>query len=160
MAFVFDEYAVFSWRKIHLFNRLKHLSMVLQKRKTIVMIGLVSCISIALFAFRNSEVQPRWKNLKVLPASISHDSLDMLMDDYKAALNIKCSYCHAPSKDNPRRMDMASDANPKKDIARTMIRMTMELNQKYISTVPHSDTAKLVVVTCNTCHRGQAIPSK
>jgi aerobic-type carbon monoxide dehydrogenase small subunit (CoxS/CutS family) len=75
--------------------------------------------------------QRKFKNLKVLPANIPYDSLDHVMDQFKADLGVKCSYCHAPSKDNSRKMDMASDANPKKDICRDMMRMTGEMNQKY-----------------------------
>jgi hypothetical protein len=55
-------------------------------------------------------------------------------------------------------MDMPSDANPMKDIARQMIKMTDEMNKKYIATIPHADTVKVQNVTCNTCHRGQAKP--
>jgi Photosynthetic reaction centre cytochrome C subunit len=102
--------------------------------------------------------QPQWKNLKVLPQNITHDSLDALMDDYKYSLGVRCNYCHAPAKDNPRRMDMASDANAKKEITRTMIKMTNEINQKYVANISHADTTKLQVVTCYTCHRGKPKP--
>jgi len=121
---------------------------------------IVLFLTIGFCSFRIPTLrQPGWKNLKVLPATITHDSLDHLMDDYKYALGVRCNYCHATSKSNPRRMDMASDDNPKKEITRSMMRMTMEMNQKYISTLPHADTVKVLPVTCNTCHRGQAIPA-
>ena len=56
------------------------------------------------------------------------------MDQFKVDLGVKCNYCHAPSKENPKKLDMASDANPKKDISRDMMRMTAEMNKKYIVT--------------------------
>jgi len=40
-----------------------------------------------------------------------------------------------------------------------MMRMTNEMNQKYIANIPHSDTAKVQLVTCATCHRGQPKPA-
>ncbi len=118
----------------------------------------IVCISVAANYPDNPNQQKR--NLKVLPGNISHDSLDHLMDEYKFALSVKCNYCHAPSKTDPRKRDMASDDNPLKDVARKMITMTNELNEKYIHTLSHIpvDTASVQMVTCNTCHRGQARP--
>lgn len=129
------------------------------KRKISVTLLLLCLVAAGISAFRPTDKQPRKRNLKVLPENISHDSLDHLMDAYKVDLGVKCGYCHAQSKDNPRRMDASSDDNPKKDIARNMIRMTNEMNQKYISLLPHSDTGAVAVVTCNTCHRGEAKPT-
>jgi hypothetical protein len=129
------------------------------KRKLIVSILLTGCVAVASLAFTPKDVQPRKRNLKVLPENISHDSLDHIMDGFKLSLGVKCNYCHAPSKDNPRKLDMASDDNPKKDIARDMMRMNYEINQKYVSLIPHPDTATETMVTCNTCHRGESKPS-
>ena len=55
-------------------------------------------------------------------------------------------------------LDYASDADPMKENARRMMRMTIELNKNYF----YFDTAVrpeyLNVVTCKTCHRGEAFP--
>jgi hypothetical protein len=82
------------------------------------------------------------------------------MDFYKHSLNVRCGFCHAGSKTNPKKLDMASDENPIKDIARKMILMTNEMNDKYIHSIVHpsSDSTALQIVTCNTCHRGQSKP--
>jgi hypothetical protein len=50
------------------------------------------------------------KNLKVLPKNISKEKLDTIMDGFKDALGVKCGHCHAAQKDNPRKLDFASDA--------------------------------------------------
>ena len=93
------------------------------------------------------------KNLKVLPKDISHDSLEYLMRSYNASLNVKCGYCHVKGSKE-------SDANPLKDVTRKMIVMTDEMNAKYLKTIVHppTDTTAMQLVTCNTCHRGQAKP--
>ncbi len=130
------------------------------KRKFFVTLFLVVFGTVGILSFQTiQQPQPRkLQNIKVLPADWTYQQVDHLMDQYKADMGVKCNYCHAPSKDNPRKMDMASDENPKKDISRDMIRMTVELNQKYISLIPHADTVKVQAVTCNTCHRGAAKP--
>jgi hypothetical protein len=127
----------------------------------LVLSGFILLAAFSIVSFRPVtpvQQQQKFKNLKVLPADITFDSLDHIMDRFKVDLGVKCGYCHAPSKDNPRRMDMASDANPKKDICRDMMRMTSEMNKKYISAIPHADTVTVQQVTCNTCHRGQPKP--
>lgn len=128
------------------------------KRKTIITSTLIISSTIVMFAFTPAQQQQGLKNIKTLPSTMTYHEVDSLMDEYKVALGVKCNYCHAPQKDNPRRMDPASDENPRKEIARSMIRMTMEMNKKYISLLPHSDTNKVQLVTCNTCHRGVPVP--
>lgn len=123
---------------------------------TLVLLG-----SVVIFSFNVAE-QPepkKLKNLKVFPSTATYREVDHAMDQFKVDLGVKCNYCHAPSKNNPKKLDMASDENPKKDISREMMRMTAELNNKYISKIPHADTAKVQMVTCNTCHRGSAKPT-
>jgi len=127
------------------------------KRKIFVFAVIILVFAAGIISF-TSPVQPRYKNLKVLPQDISHDSIEHVMDGFKAALGVKCGFCHAPSKTAQGKMDPASDDNPRKNIARTMMRMTNEMNEKYISLIPQTDTAKLQVITCYTCHRGKGKP--
>ena len=130
------------------------------RKKTIIALSMIAMVVVSVAANHPEKNQQQKRNLKVLPANISHDSLDHLMDTYKFAMNVKCGYCHAPSKTDPKKRDMASDDNPMKDVARKMITMTNELNEKYIHTLKHlpTDSAAVQMVTCNTCHRGQARP--
>ena len=91
-------------------------------------------------------------NLKVLPKDIARPALTTLMRGYTAALGVQCNHCHV--EDMAAR---ASDDNAKKDIARKMIQMTMDLNKQLdaMGTPAAADAPK---VTCFTCHRGAIKP--
>jgi len=121
-----------------------------QKNKVFVgaMMALLLVVSVAAIS---PNTPP--KNLKVLPKNISNDSLEHLMRFYNVSLKVKCGYCHVKG-------NKASDDNPLKDVTRKMILMTDEMNAKYLQTIVHqpSDTTALQIVTCNTCHRGEAKP--
>jgi hypothetical protein len=79
------------------------------------------------------------KNLKVLPT----EGLQPAMAAYRAGLGVMCTYCHVQG-------DFASDENPKKNIARAMIRMANDINSKFPDGKAH--------VSCYTCHRGETEP--
>ncbi len=121
-----------------------------QRNKVFVgaMMALLVIVSVAAIS---PNTPP--KNLKVLPKDISHDSLEYLMKFYNVSLKVKCGYCHVKGSKE-------SDANPLKDVTRKMIVMTDEMNSKYLKTITHqpNDTTALQLVTCNTCHRGEAKP--
>lgn len=104
------------------------------------------------------HTMPKPTNLQVLPKDISGPDLIALMRGYTQALGVECGFCHAsnPQTGHP---DFASDTNPEKTIARTMIAMTSEINAKYLSTVKDPDaTPADKTVTCGTCHRGRSMP--
>jgi hypothetical protein len=97
------------------------------------------------------------KNLKVLPENAD---LRKVMREFTAALGVECSYCHAPADPVTHRADRASDANPMKEQARVMIRMTDDLNSKYLpllAKTPGHDEDK-AAIGCGTCHRGEKHP--
>jgi hypothetical protein len=103
-----------------------------------------------------SEVShPRPKNLKVLPKDISGDDLDKLMHQYEQYLGVPCGFCH---EENPqtKEFDYASDENPMKETARIMIRMSIDINTKYLARV--GDRRYAEPLTCGNCHQGQVIP--
>jgi cytochrome c5 len=128
--------------------------------KFITLSAIVLTVAILSQSFKTASQRPekKLKNIKAFPSSMTYEQVDHEMDKFKAALNVKCNYCHAQTKESAPKLDMASDDNPKKEIARSMIRMTMDMNQKYMSTIPHSDTTNIQQITCNTCHRGQTKP--
>lgn len=99
------------------------------------------------------------RNLKVLPADTD---LDKVMHAYTGALGVQCGFCHAPNDPVTHRPDRASDANPMKDQARIMIRMTEELNKKWLPSLAkmpgHDDHDEQAVIGCGTCHRGEKHP--
>lgn len=129
-------------------------------KKSIIMVLLLSAV-IALSAFMssNQQQQQKAKNLKVLPKNISHEELDKVMDNFKIALGVKCGYCHAPKKDDPKKLDFASDEKPEKEKARDMLRMVAKINKKYfdkeIKEGKHTNA-----VNCITCHNGKTEPAK
>lgn len=107
-------------------------------------------------AFTTGTPPQQKRNLKVLPQDISRDSLSMIMDHFKIALGVHCNYCHAQSTTNPGRLDFASDDKPEKEIARKMLTMTNDINDRFRSF--SQDSTKGEAVSCITCHRGDAHP--
>ena len=103
------------------------------------------------------NAQQGFKNLKVLPDTISRDDLRKLMRQFTGDLGVECEFCHAPADPVTKRADRASDANPVKDTARFMIEMTSDLNDKYLTQLPNRRYAD--PITCGTCHRGEKHPS-
>jgi len=99
--------------------------------------------------------RPKPTNIKALPKDITGDDLIKLMRQYEGDLGVECGFCHARNPET-RRIDFASDENPVKDKARVMIRMTGDINTKYLAQL--SDHKPDNAVTCGTCHRGSAMP--
>jgi cytochrome c553 len=99
-----------------------------------------------------------FKNLKVLPGDISSKRLQQIMvDEFNDGLGVGCGFCHAEQKDS-HRLDYASDAKPEKEIARAMMRMAIKINRKYFQDRHPMIGDSTLVITCTTCHRGQARP--
>jgi len=94
---------------------------------------------------RQEPPGPPGRNLQVLPADIPQARLIAIMRDWGQALGVQCSYCHVPG-------NFASDANPHKNIARGMVRMTNRINNELLP--PVVGVAEQPRVTCATCHRG------
>lgn len=95
-------------------------------------------------------------NLTVLPHDISRRDLRKRMRQYKEQLGVECGYCHDKNRDTGE-IDYASDHNPLKDKARTMMVMTNEINEKYLSRF--GDRRYAEPFECGGCHRGQAKPA-
>ena len=101
--------------------------------RTIIVL-LVMMVSVGLSA------QGMPKNLKVLPPGTD---IRATMGSFKEGLGVACSYCHVQG-------NFASDENPKKDLARLMIRIVKDVNSKLPDGVSR--------VACYTCHRGEVKP--
>jgi hypothetical protein len=99
--------------------------------------------------------RPNPTNIKVLPKDITGDQIIKLMHQYEGDLGVECEFCHARNPET-RRNDFPSDANPVKDTARLMIKMTDDLNTKYLAQL--STRKSTDPVTCGTCHRGMSHP--
>jgi len=81
-------------------------------------------------------------NLKVLKVT-SGAEVGPIMRTFTAGLGVQCVYCHVQG-------NFASDENPKKEVARHMIAMTQKINAEF--------PGGKMVVSCYTCHRGEAEP--
>lgn len=100
---------------------------------------------------------PKPTNLQVLPKDISSQDLMATMRQFTGSLGVHCIFCHAENAQT-HRPDFASDAKPEKAAARTMIRMTQDINAKYLAQLP--DHGEMMKVSCGTCHRGQSTPAE
>lgn len=128
-------------------------------KKKFVVIGSIALIIVFCAAATSPTAKENeYKNLKILPKNVSTKKLQGIMiDDFEDGLGVGCSFCHAEQKGS-NKLDYASDDKPEKEIARKMMLMTMKMNSKYFQT-PHALIGdSTLVVTCNTCHRGQPRP--
>jgi len=129
-------------------------------KKTLASI-IVGLFIVAGIAATTPPEAPKYKNLKILPKNISKEDLDKVMDHFKAALGVKCSFCHAPSKDTAQKWpDFASDDKPEKLIARKMMKMTSKINKKFFSDNKNEQGVAVPAVECMTCHRGSPHPDE
>ncbi|MEH6306813.1 c-type cytochrome [Olivibacter sp. CPCC 100613] len=124
--------------------------------KQLIVLGLSLGVVSILSGFMPSRQDHKAKNLQILPKDINHEELDKIMDNFKVALGVKCSHCHATKKDDPKKLDFASDEKPEKEIARNMMRMTSKINKRYFGRV-HED-GSMTNISCITCHNGKAQP--
>ena len=129
-------------------------------KKTLVAI-IVGLFMVAGIAATKPPEPPKYKNLKILLKNISKEDLDKVMDHFKAALGVKCSFCHAPSKDTAQKWpDFASDEKPEKNIARSMMKMTAKINKKFFKDNKNEQGVTVPAIECITCHRGSPHPDE
>jgi hypothetical protein len=127
-------------------------------KKNIVTLLLLCLSVIAISATGAGEDKP--VNLKVLPKNINEKDLNKIMvEDCADGLGVRCDYCHVEDK-AANKFDYASDAKPEKDTARSMMRMTMELNKKYFGQAQSVIGSPAMLVTCYTCHHGEPVPKE
>ena len=127
----------------------------LKKLAILFGIGTIICSISAFNTEANQPQAPKPTNLKVLPKNIASQDLDKVMKGFNAALGVKCGFCHAPKANGERGMDFASDANPNKNAARAMMKMTNKINKKYFN---QKHEGLVQNISCNTCHNGKEKP--
>ena len=101
------------------------------------------------------QPQPHATNLKVLPKSTSFGDVYKLMAGMQRDLGVQCSFCHEEDPDS-KQIDYVSDENPRKETARFMMRMTNDINEKYLGKL--GDRQYAPPITCGNCHLGQMHP--
>lgn len=120
----------------------------------IIIAGLINAVG--LCAAKTGKRS--FENLKVLPKDISSKDLQGIMaDDFEDGLGVSCGFCHAPAAGG-HGLDFVSDARPEKEIARRMMRMTLDLNRKYFNSRKPRIGSDALTITCATCHKGQPFP--
>lgn len=121
-----------------------------------------ACLSVALLLFASapapSGAQEAPTNLHVLPEGMSRQQLNQVMRGFTSALGVRCSMCHVGEEGQPlSTYDFASDDKPMKIKARAMLRMSMDINDRYLAELPARREPE-TRVTCVTCHRGVSRP--
>ena len=125
-----------------------------------IMRGII-CLLVVLalqigFGSVSAQIPDEFTNLKVLPKEISKRDLIDIVRAFSGGLGQRCTYCH-PGK-NPDTLDgvdFASDELKHKTIARDMMKMVTEINDRLIPAAGMESPAR---VRCVTCHRGVSEP--
>ncbi len=96
-------------------------------------------------------------NLRVLDPHISARELGHTMGLFNRWLGTNCFYCHDGKAGAPlSTYDFPSDANPRKNRAREMVRMVRSINEQ-LAAIDFGGR-KPMEVDCGTCHRGRPRP--
>jgi hypothetical protein len=120
----------------------------------IIVVGLIATV---MLCAAKTGMRP-FGNLKVLPKDISSKDLQGIMaDDFEDGLGVSCGFCHA-SAAGGHGLDFVSDAKPEKEIARRMMRMTLDLNKKYFNVRKPLIGSNTLTINCATCHKGEPFP--
>ena len=122
----------------------------------------VSLMVLILLGASDSHAQ-RWswpekpENLQVLPKDWPGSRLRPVMTGFTRTLGVRCSYCHVGEEGQPlSTYNFASDENPKKTIAREMLRMLGSINDHLDKIEPSGP--QRVNMWCGTCHSGRPKP--
>jgi len=107
---------------------------------------------VALLAPAAAQIPDEFTNLKVLPQDIERRALIDEMRGFASALGVRCNHCHVgESEVSLEGFDFPSDDKETKTVARAMIRMVREINDKLLPGTGR-EPAKLLKVSCITCH--------
>lgn len=100
------------------------------------------------------------RNLQVLPKDMPRPELTALMRSITNALGVRCSHCHVVTGTNANGQeehDYALDDKETKKVAREMLKMVADINEKYLPATGRNLDPSFRV-TCETCHHGLARP--
>ncbi len=104
---------------------------------------IISLVLLGGFLLSTLPAQGGFKDLKVLDFKTEKE-LKAYMKGMSKDLGVKCKFCHD--------MDDKSADTKHKKIARSMMKMTKNLNENQFS------WAEEMKVSCWTCHRGEKEP--
>lgn len=122
------------------------------------LLGVAALLVLAISAPSVGQIPQRFENLKVLPASISRDSLVQVMRGIATSLGMRCHNCHVGGDSvTLQGVNWASDSLVTKRKARAMLEMTQLINTQFIANL-EGRKAPSLRVECVTCHRTTRIP--
>ncbi|HUP60877.1 MAG TPA: c-type cytochrome [Thermoanaerobaculia bacterium] len=108
-----------------------------------------------------------FKNLQVLPRTITRDQLLATMRGFTRGLGVRCNHCHVVTATEPKEvLDFPADTKEEKRVARVMLRMVTEINGTWMHRVEEAEGEAEAAasapaeprVVCWTCHRGKTEP--
>jgi tetratricopeptide (TPR) repeat protein len=97
--------------------------------------------------------------LVLLLAAVALDAQIPNMQEIAQGLGVKCEYCHSGAGRGLATPKVEGQPPSRVEIARGMIAMTREINEK-IPLATGKAATEATRVTCITCHRGVAIPGQ
>jgi hypothetical protein len=98
----------------------------------------------------NQPAESVFKNIKIFKGVPAGRLVNIMNLGFGRSLGVSCGFCHVPGK-----WDL--DDKEEKNTARLMFAMVQTINRDYISKLPN-DRSGPPVVSCFTCHRGNARP--
>jgi tetratricopeptide (TPR) repeat protein len=105
-----------------------------------------------------AQIPDKFTNLEVLPKDISKPELMKVMRGFSGALGVRCQHCHfTHDPEDLGQFSFASDEKPAKKIARSMMRLTQQVNAALHAEIGEARPDHLEV-GCFTCHHGNSRP--
>ena len=122
-----------------------------------VLAGTIAVAQAPAGGGQRGAAPPEPTNLQVLPKTMTTAQILPIMRNFAAALGTNCGYCHVWTGPGLPTNDYAADTKPAKLVARVMMQMSNEVNEKLAANIK-KPASELTRVQCMTCHRGAAIP--
>src|ERR1700716_1920380 len=94
---------------------------------------------------------PEPTNLQVLPKTMTTAMILPIMRNFSAALGTNCGYCHVWTGPGLPTNDYASDTKPAKLVARVMMQMTTEANEKIAANIKSKPASEITGGQGMTC---------
>jgi tetratricopeptide (TPR) repeat protein len=126
--------------------------------RCLTVIAQVGLVALVFVTPSHAQIPDTFTNLEVLPKDIQKPELVRIMREFSNALGVRCTHCH--QGDNAMdlsKVDFASDERDAKRIARTMLRLTDQINESLHSEIV-AVRPQTFEVTCFTCHHGNRVP--
>jgi tetratricopeptide (TPR) repeat protein len=116
----------------------------------------IAAAAVLLPGLAQAQIPEKFTNLQILPKASTREQVVETMRAFATALGVRCNHCHVGSDpETLEGFDFAADTKQAKRIARAMMRMTQEINERLL---PQMGREPEIKVQCITCHHGLAQP--